>query len=291
LIATKHTLFRGQDIRSVGIIGVGMIGGSIALAALRAGYQVSLYDSLASGSWAGSRFRGATVAPTLAELVAQSRLIILAVPIGVLAEVGGALAQLVQPGQVVSDVASVKQPAVSALADLLGDRSDYVPSHPMAGSEKSGAQAARGDLFKGAVTLVSGELARDPASVELVAGFWAALGTRVVYVPVREHDEMVALMSHLPHLLAALLVRHVWETNSAALDLCGSGFRDTTRIASGSPGLWTDILLSNADALGAQVRLFRCALEEAESLLAKKDAKNLQALLDDAKQNRDRLSP
>src|SRR5271156_2737484 len=102
-----------MQARSVGIIGVGMIGGSIALAALRAGYRGFLYDSLASGSLAGSRFRGATVVPTLEELVAQSHLIILAVPIGALAEVGGALAQLVRTGQVVSDVASVKQPAVS----------------------------------------------------------------------------------------------------------------------------------------------------------------------------------
>jgi prephenate dehydrogenase len=284
-------LFRGQDTSSVGIVGVGMIGGSIALAALRAGHPVFLYDSMASGALAESRFRGASVVSSLAELVSQSRLIILAVPIGALAEIGRALAQLVQPGQVVSDVASVKQPAVSALVDQLRDRCDYVPSHPMAGSEKSGAHAARDDLFEGAVTLISGELVKDPASVKLVTDFWTALGTRVVSVRVPEHDKIVALMSHLPHLLAALLVKHVWEINRDALDFCGSGFRDTTRIASGSPGLWTDILLSNADAVGEQVRLFRLALEDAERLLVKKDAKKLQALLDDAKQNRDRLSP
>jgi prephenate dehydrogenase len=161
----------------------------------------------------------------------------------------------------------------------------------MAGSEKSGAHAARDDLFEGAVTLISGELVKDPASVKLVTDFWTALGTRVVSVRVPEHDKMVALMSHLPHLLAALLVNQVWEINRDALDFCGSGLRDTTRIASGSPGLWTDILLSNADAVGEQVRLFRLALEDAERLLVKKDAKKLQALLDDAKQNRDRLSP
>jgi prephenate dehydrogenase len=280
-----------MQAKSVGIIGVGMIGGSIALSALRAGYAVFLYDSLGSGSLAGARFRGATVVPALADLVAQSRLIIIAVPVGALSEVGGALAELVQPGQVISDVASVKQPAVLALADVLGDRSDYVPSHPMAGSEKSGAEAARGDLFNGAVTLVCRELARNPMSVELVTDFWTALGTRVEFVSVGEHDEIVALMSHLPHLLAALLVRHVWAAHSAALDLCGPGFRDTTRIASGSPQLWTEILLSNADAVGKQLQHFRRALEEAQGLLAKKDAKNLQALLDDAKQSRDRISP
>ncbi len=278
-----------MEARSVGIIGVGMIGGSIAMAALKAGYRVFLNDSLAFSSLAGSRFRDATIVTTLEALVSESRLIILAVPIGALAEVGEALAKLVQPGQVISDVASVKQPAVLALAKILRNRSDYVPAHPMAGSEKSGAEAAREDLFKGAVTLVCREIARDPASVELVADFWKALETRVVYLPVREHDELVASMSHLPHLIAALLVRHVCETSSAALDLCGPGFRDTTRIASGSPELWTDILLSNADAIEEQIVLFKRGLERVETLLAQKDAKNLQALLDDAKQNRDRL--
>ena len=98
-------------------------------------------------------------------------------------------------------------------------------------------------------------------------------------------------MSHLPHLIAALLVKHVAGTNRAALDLCGPGFRDATRIASGAPELWADILLSNADAVQEHLRAFKRELEEAMTLLAEKDAKKLQALLDDAKENRDRLSP
>jgi prephenate dehydrogenase len=102
---------------------------------------------------------------------------------------------------------------------------------------------------------------------------------------------MVAAMSHLPHLVAALLVRHVASTNSAALELCGPGFRDSTRIASGAPELWADILLANSDAVRQHLTAFKDLLEEALTLLTEKDAKNLQALLDDAKQNRDRLSP
>ncbi len=98
-------------------------------------------------------------------------------------------------------------------------------------------------------------------------------------------------MSHLPHLIAALLVKHVAGTSKEALDLCGPGFRDATRIASGAPELWADILLSNADALQEHLRVFKGELEEAMTLLAQKDAKKLQALLDDAKENRDRLSP
>ncbi len=161
----------------------------------------------------------------------------------------------------------------------------------MAGSEKSGAEAARADLFAGAVTLVCPELAEDAASVQLVKAFWEELGTRVVMASVPAHDQMVAAMSHLPHLVAALLVRHVASTNIAALDLCGPGFRDSTRIASGAPELWADILLSNSDAVRQHLTAFKDLLEEALGLLTEKDAKKLQALLDDAKQNRDRLSP
>jgi prephenate dehydrogenase len=280
-----------MEARSVGIVGVGLIGGSIALAALRAGYRVFLYDCLASEKLAASNFRSAVIVADLEELAARSRLIILATPIAALAKIGAVLGGLVSSGQVVSDVASVKKPVTEALAKALQNRCDYVPAHPMAGSEKSGAEAARADLFAGAVTLICPEFAGDAASVQVVKGFWEGLGTRVVLSSVAVHDQMVAAMSHLPHLIAALLVRHVVATNSAALELCGRGFRDSTRIASGAPELWTDILLSNSEAVKQQLLAFKDLLEEAGTLLSERDAKKLQALLDDAKQNRDRLSP
>ncbi|HEY6842254.1 MAG TPA: prephenate dehydrogenase/arogenate dehydrogenase family protein [Chthoniobacterales bacterium] len=276
---------------SVGIIGVGMMGGSIALAALRAGHRVFLYDQWATEKIVGPKFGQATVVNDLPELVSKSRLIILATPIAALAQVGEALSELVGPHHVVSDVASVKRPAAEVLVAALRNRCEYVPAHPMAGSEKSGAEAAREDLFTGAVTLLCPELAVEAASVALVVEFWERLGTRVVLVSVSEHDQLVAAMSHLPHLMAALLVKHVAATNQQALALCGPGFRDATRIASGAPALWADILLSNADALQEELRLFKAELEEALALLALKDTKKLQALLDAAKQNRDRLSP
>jgi len=283
--------FAIMEASSVGIVGVGLMGGSIALAALRAGYRVFLYDRMASGKLDGSKFRKASVVNDLQELVSNSRLIILATPLGALPEVGSALSELVSPNHMVSDVASVKRPVAELLAAAFRDRCEYVPAHPMAGSEKSGAEAAREDLFVGAVTLLCPELADEATTVPFVTAFWENLGTRVVLVDVSAHDELVAAMSHLPHLLAALLVKHVAGTNRAALDLCGPGFRDATRIASGSPELWADILLSNADAVQKQLRAFKRELEEAIALLAEKDCKKLQALLDDAKENRDRLSP
>jgi prephenate dehydrogenase len=280
-----------MEASSVGIVGVGMIGGSIALAALRAGYRVFLYDRKASEKLAGPKFRKASVVNELAELVSNSRLIILATPIGALSQVIIPLSELVNPNHVISDVASVKRPVAELLATAFRNRCEYVPAHPMAGSEKSGAEAARDDLFVGAVTLLCPELAGQTASVALVTEFWEKLGTRVVLVNVTAHDQLVALMSHLPHLVAALMVKHVAATNKAALDLCGPGFRDATRIASGAPELWADILLSNAEAVQEQLCGFKRELEEAIALLAERDAKKLQALLDEAKENRDRLSP
>jgi prephenate dehydrogenase len=280
-----------MEASSVGIVGVGMMGGSIALAALRAGYRVFLYDRMASEKLAGPKFRKASVVNELAELVSNSRLIILATPIGALSQVSVPLSELVNPNHVISDVASVKRPVAELLATAFRNRCEYVPAHPMAGSEKSGAEAARDDLFVGAVTLLCPELAGQTASVALVTEFWEKLGTRVVLVNVPAHDQLVALMSHLPHLVAALMVKHVAATNKAALDLCGPGFRDATRIASGAPELWADILLSNAEAVQEQLCGFKSELEEAIALLAERDAKKLQALLDEAKENRDRLSP
>jgi prephenate dehydrogenase len=280
-----------MEARSVGIVGVGMIGGSIALGALRKGYQVFLYDQMAPEKLVGPRFQKSSIASDLAELVANSRLIILATPIGALGKVGSALSQLVRTDHMVSDVASVKRPVAEILATALRNRCDYVPVHPMAGSEKSGANAARDDLFAGAVTLLCPELASKATSVQFVAEFWKELGARVVLVSTAAHDEMVAAMSHLPHLIAALLVKHVAATSRAALDLCGPGFRDATRIASGAPELWTEILLANADEVREHLDAFKGELEAAINILAEKNAKKLQALLDDAKENRDRLSP
>jgi len=272
--------------RSVGIVGVGLIGGSIAIAALRSGYQVSLYDRSGADKLASDGFRNARVVDDLKDLAAQSRMIILATPISAIASIIVRLVPFLRS----EHIASVKGPAVAAIREAVGNTCDYIPVHPMAGSEKSGVEAARPDLFSGAVTLLCSEFARDAVNMRFVMDFWKDLGTKVFTTSVEEHDEMVAAMSHLPHLIAALLVIHVAENDAAALDLCGSGFRDLTRIASGAPELWADILLSNATALADHLCGFRDLIERTLPLLASGDGKKLQALLDVAKQNRDRLT-
>ena len=278
-----------MDSRSVGIVGVGLIGGSIALAALRSGFRVCLYDRASREILSDDRFRGACISDHLEDIAAKSRIIILATPLSAIEGVLKNLTPFVRSDHIVSDVASVKGKVASIIQEAVGDTCDYIPVHPMAGSEKSGVVAARPDLFVNAITFLVSEFARDVAKLRLVADFWEELGAKVVATTAAKHDEMVGAMSHLPHLIAALLVKYVAENEPAALDLCGGGFRDLTRIASGAPELWTEILLSNP-ALASHLSRFGALIEETLPLLLRNDGKNLQALLDAAKQNRDRLT-
>jgi len=153
------------------------------------------------------------------------------------------------PGAVITDVGSVKAPILAAVSALAPEHRRYVGSHPMAGSQFTGPLTASGDLFKDrtwVVTPVSGNTAEDVATVEQLA---RDVGARVVTMPPQEHDEAVAQVSHLPHLMSILTASHLREVPTANLRLAGQGIRDVTRIAGSDPGLWRQILTANADAV------------------------------------------
>lgn len=273
---------------SVGVIGVGLIGGSIALAARRAGYSVKLYEPFAKLN--SRKYRGTVLVQDVRGLVTNTRLVIIATPISALASLAKDLAALVQPETVVSDVASVKGTVVEILRPALSGRCEYLPSHPMTGSEKSGPESAKATLFDNSVTIISPEFIVSAESVKLVENFWRELGSRVLRSSVSEHDRLVAAISHLPHLVAALLIDSVVGHTPAALNFAGPGFRDVTRVVSGSPGLWTEILLANRLALLEHIANFRDTLEAVSRFLELADAKSLRAFLEAAKRNRDKLT-
>ena len=273
---------------SVGVIGVGLIGGSIALAARRAGYSVKLFEPFAKLN--SRKYRGTVLVQDLRALVTNTQLVIIATPVSALASLAKDLAALVQPETVVSDVASVKGAVVEILWPALSGRCEYLPSHPMAGSEKSGPESAKATLFDNSVTIISPEFTVSGESVKLVEDFWRELGSRVLRSSVSEHDRLVAAISHLPHLVAALLIDSIANHTPAALNFAGPGFRDVTRVVSGSPGLWTEILLANRLALLEHIANFRDTLQTVSRFLELADAKSLQAFLEAAKRNRDKLA-
>lgn len=192
---------------------------------------------------------------------------------------------------IVTDVASVKRRLVSLMERLLKSVCHFVGAHPMAGSEKSGIAVASASLFDGAACIITPTRNTNPTAARKVERLWESLGCRVVSLNPRQHDLSIALVSHLPHVAAACLVNalaHASRDPLSTVSLAGSGFRDTTRIAAGSPELWVQICMANRDALLRSLSSFAENVSEFASLLEKNDREGLRRFLQNAKEMRDR---
>jgi prephenate dehydrogenase len=282
-------------IERLAIVGVGLLGGSIAKAARARGLAREIVGvgrdlgRLQPAVSDGALDRATT---NLAEGVAGADVVVLGGPVLVnetlLAEVWRAAAA----GAVVTDVGSTKGSIVRAAERLTAGRSEvhFVGSHPMAGSEKSGYAVARADLLAGATVVVTPGEAGDPRAVKTVSEFWTALGARVVTLDADTHDRAVAAISHLPHVAAWALVDAVMRFEPDALAIAARGFKDTTRIAAADPVMWREILLDNREAVRASVTAFRQALDDLDALVSGADAEALTAYLARVKAVRERLA-
>ncbi|MFW6599680.1 prephenate dehydrogenase [Propionibacteriaceae bacterium Y2011] len=247
---------------SILVIGVGLVGASIALAATGAGWTVHLSDRTSSHVRVAAGLGAGTVErpePT------DVGLVVVAVPPDACADVvREALAD--HPTATVTDVASVKAAIAEAVADAPGAER-YVGSHPMAGSHRSGPAAANAELFVDRTWVVTPHHASAPERVEQVVALAKACGAMVQLMDPTEHDAAVAAVSHLPHLAAVLVAGQLVDVPAEHLQLSGQGLRDVTRIAGGDPALWTQILTANADALRPRLHALRGGLDELISSL------------------------
>ena len=276
-----------MQFKQLAIFGPGLIGGSVALAARKNGVcvRMSVWSRDEAEREAVRRLDVANVvADDPAEAVRGADLVILCTPPAALPEVATRIEPFLEASAAVCDVASVKRGLVEELTGILGSR--FVGAHPMAGAERSGLGAARGELFEGCVCLLTpldgGQTAA--AATESVSRFWQGLGARVRRMTPGAHDDAVALVSHLPHLVAAALAG---LPDAQASECAGPGWRDMTRLAAGSPDLWTEILSHNRGpvtyALHQMIFRLGAALEMLE---AGRDA-DLGKFLADAKERRD----
>jgi prephenate dehydrogenase len=198
----------------------------------------------------------------------------------------------VRPGTILTDAASVKVAVVAALEARWTTTGPVVGAHPIAGSEASGAEAARGDLFRGRRCIVTPTPTSDRAAVARVAELWAGVGASVEEMTPAVHDEILARVSHLPHVVAYALVGAVGDMvidGRRTLDYAGTGFRDTTRIAASPVPVWRDILLANVTPVRAALAELRVELDELERLLAAGDAAGLEAVIGRARDVRRRF--
>jgi prephenate dehydrogenase len=274
------------------VAGVGLIGGSLALAAREAGLVgevVGVGRSEANLRIARARGIVDRVATDPADAAAGADAIVLAVPVGACAALAEAFRPHAPAGALLTDVGSVKSGLVEALEARWTAPGLVVGAHPIAGSEAAGAGAARADLFRGRLCIVTPTPRTRPEAVARVRALWEGVGAHVEEMDARAHDEILARVSHLPHLVAYALVDAVAAARvggRSVLAYAGSGLRDTTRIAGSRTELWRDIALDNAGPLRRAVAEFRAALDRLEALVAAGDVAGLAAALDGARATR-----
>ena len=281
-------------IRRLAIVGVGLLGGSVAKAARARGLASEIVGvGRDAGRLEAGRRDGVLDRTTtdLAEGVRDADVVILGAPVLAIPSLLQAVAKVCGPETTVTDVGSTKRAIVAAAAGLTHDRSfRFVGSHPMAGSEQSGYAHARADLFHGATVVVTPAETSEPAAVKTVTALWEGVGARrVLTLDPDTHDRAVAAISHLPHLAAFALVDAVERFEPGAFELAAGGFRDTTRIAAADPVMWEEIFLANRDALAASLAVFRDALADLERLVERGDGAELRAEIARIKARREAL--
>lgn len=282
-------------IERLAIIGVGLIGSSLALALRQAnavgqvigygrnrqnlekGVEIGVIDSFTA---------------TIADCVSDADVIVVAVPLGAMQQVFGELKSNVRRNAVITDVGSAKGSVVATARAELGDVFPrFVPGHPIAGTEKSGVEAGFASLYQSRRVILTPlkETARD--AVEVVDRMWQHCGAIMEYLSVEHHDKVLAATSHLPHMLAYALVHHLSNLNDhdEIFRYAAGGFRDFTRIASSDPVMWRDVCLSNGDALVLLIEQYQQELELIAAAIRNGDADELLKLFGRAKSERDSL--
>jgi len=242
--------------RRVALIGLGLIGSSIARgirATGMAGEIVATDRSPEVRARAREIGLADRIADSNAEAVEDADLVIACVPVGVCGEVAKSIAAHLAPGAIVSDVGSVKAAVVAAMQPHLPATVHFVPAHPVAGTEDSGPDAGFAELFVNRWCVLTPPAGTDAAAVERLRQFWSALGANVEIMEAEHHDRVLAITSHLPHLIAYTIVGTADElgsvTESEVLKFSAGGFRDFTRIAASDPTMWRDVFLTNKDAV------------------------------------------
>lgn len=274
------------------ICGVGLIGGSFALALRQAGLVERVVGvGRRPEPLAAARDLGIIdeIATDWADALAGAELVLLAMPVGQMAAVAAAIAPHLEEGTIVTDAGSTKRDVIEAIYGHLGAHlASVVPAHPIAGAEKSGPTAARADLYRQRKVVVTPLPENNPAAVARVRELWAACGAVLHEMSPQDHDRVFAAVSHLPHLLAFGLVHDLaGRANAEQLfSYAASGFRDFTRVAGSHPEMWRDICIANRQSLLAELDAYLTELAYLRALLAEGNGPALERVFDAASRAR-----
>ena len=283
-----------QQLRRITIWGVGLIGGSIGLALKKNGFQgqrVGLGRNIGRLENALARDAVDVVTTEMEDGIRESDLVVLCTPVELIPLLVQRIAESVAPEQriVLTDAGSTKSVLVKSVEECLqvhgSDTLSFIGAHPMAGSHETGVDAACATLFENAKCILTPTENSDPNALQLVKSLWEFIGAVPYFLSPETHDQLIGAASHLPHLIASILtntVANVETEEGKALDFTATGFRDSTRIAAGSPDLWTGIFTQNSDALLALIEDIVANLMEFKTLLQTDNLAEIERVLVEA---------
>ncbi len=274
------------------ILGPGLLGASLGKAVRERGLFETIHSwsrQLQSRKKCQQQPWCDSVLETAAEAIDQADLVILCLPVQVIPSLLQELSGVFSPGTIISDVGSTKTNICRTAAECLPEAVQFVGSHPMAGSQKSGMENAKADLFEGQPCILTPTEGTSPRALEVIREFWQNLGMRVSEIPPEDHDRIVAAISHLPHILASCLCENLGGKNPEWKEFAGKGLRDSTRVAAGDPEMWRQIVEENTGSILEMVESFQMTLQQFVQAMQNKDFLQVEKLLAQGKSFRESL--
>ena len=278
-------------INKITIIGVGLIGGSLA----RALKERNLAKVIFGYGRDQSRLEEAqksnvidAFSTNIKEAIDEANIVVIATPVGTFKDILYQIEPLISSNVIITDVGSTKSDIVNIVNDVLRDKSSYfIPAHPIAGKERSGFEVSDSKLYDGKKVIITPQETNSPESIDVIDQMWKNVGADVDFMSAESHDNLLGMTSHLPHMLAFSLVNYLVNQNPNASIYAGGGFKDFSRIASGDAIMWRDICLQNKNQIMNHLKGYQSTLDDLLEAINDEDSEKLGQLFTTAKKTRD----
>ena len=278
-------------INKITIIGVGLIGGSLALALKERNLAKAVFGYGRDQTRLEEAQKSNVIdafSTNIKEAIDEANIIVIATPVGTFKDILGQIEPLISSNVIITDVGSTKSDIVNIVNDVLKDKSSYfIPAHPIAGKERSGFEVSDSKLYDGKKVIITPQETNSPESIDVIDQMWKNVGADVDFMSAESHDNLLGMTSHLPHMLAFSLVNYLVDQNPNASIYAGGGFKDFSRIASGDAIMWRDICLQNKNQIMNHLKGYQSTLDDLLEAINDEDSEKLGQLFTTAKKTRD----
>ena len=278
-------------INKITIIGVGLIGGSLALALKERNLAKAVFGYGRDQTRLEEAQKSNVIdafSTNIKEAIDEANIIVIATPVGTFKDILGQIEPLISSNVIITDVGSTKSDIVNIVNDVLRDNSGcFIPAHPIAGKERSGFEVSDSKLYDGKKVIITPQETNSPESIDVIDQMWKNVGADVDFMSAESHDNLLGMTSHLPHMLAFSLVNYLVDQNPNASIYAGGGFKDFSRIASGDAIMWRDICLQNKNQIMNHLKGYQSTLDDLLEAINDEDSEKLGQLFTTAKKTRD----